>query len=262
MTMKVGLCKLCLKQKELCKESHIIPRFLYKFLTGENNELVYLDKNRAQSKYNSEYEGGILCPDCDSGLIGKLEYYASKFIHGELPNAGKARQERKDGRDLLIRENDPSYDYRRFKLFLLSILWRSSISSRPFFQRLKLSPEVEEDLRQKILKGDPGRPDEYTCFIHLPPLVSTPDGGLGFTTMYMPTMSPVLRELGELRMCEFVIEGVHYHFIITRPSNMNVEPSVDKTVLTVGLSTVEEQMEIIRIILDMMKNHPRKKKRP
>ncbi|MDE1924920.1 MAG: hypothetical protein KGH79_01940 [Patescibacteria group bacterium] len=64
MALSKGKCKLCLQEKELCRESHIIPRFLYKFLTGKNNSMVYLDTQRAQTKYNSEYESGILCVNC------------------------------------------------------------------------------------------------------------------------------------------------------------------------------------------------------
>ena len=50
--MKKGQCKLCLKHKELCKESHILPRFLYKFLMGENNSVVFLNNKKAVVRFN------------------------------------------------------------------------------------------------------------------------------------------------------------------------------------------------------------------
>ena len=256
--MQKGECKLCLEHKELCRESHIIPRFMYKHITGDNNELVFIGAQRATHKFNSEYEGNILCEDCDSGLIGKLDDYFAKFINGEFPSVIQPRFERMDNRDIIVRENDPHYDYNRFKLFLLSLLWRASISSRPMFGQIKLPPEVEEDLRQRLLKHLPGEPDLYPCFIHLPPITTDQAGKTGFHTFYMPTMSPIYMEKGDLRMCEFIIEGVHYYFIISRPSNMNIEPAVSKNKLTLAFSTIEDQNKLIDQIVAYAKSHKRK----
>ncbi len=256
--MQIGQCKLCLKHKELCRESHIIPRFMYKHISGDNNELVFIDAQRAAHKFNSEYEGNILCQDCDSGIIGKLDDYFAKFIHGEFPSVIQPRFERMDDRDIIVRENDPIYDYSRFKLFLLSLLWRTSISSRPIFRQIKLPLEVEEDLRQRTLNKQPGEPDLYACFIHLPPITTDQQGRTGFHTFYMPTMSPIYMEKGDLKMCEFIIEGVHYYYIISRPSNMNVEPAVDKNKLTLAFSTIEDQSKLIDQIVAYAKSHKRK----
>ena len=38
-------------------------------------------------------------------------------------------------------------DYTRFKLFLLSILWRGSITSNPLFVNVKLEKTKEEEIR-------------------------------------------------------------------------------------------------------------------
>lgn len=256
--MQIGQCKLCLKHKELCKESHIIPRFMYKHITGDNNELVIIDAQHARHKFNSEYEGNILCENCDSVIIGKLDDYFAKFIHGEFPNIIQPRFERMDNRDIIVRENDPYYDYNRFKLFLLSLLWRASISSRPLFGQIKLPQEIEADLRTRILNQQPGEPDLYTCFIHLPPITTDQQGRTGFHTFYMPTMSPIYIEKGSLKMCEFIIEGVHYYFIISRPPNMNVEPAVDKDKLTLAFSAIEDQNKLIDQIATYAKSHKRK----
>ena len=256
--MQKGVCKLCLEYKDLCKESHIIPKFLYKLLAGKNNLLVYLDTKRAHFKHNSEYEGGILCEKCDSGIIGKLDDYAAKFLHGEFPNQVPHRYEYIEGQECIVRENDPSYDYARFKLFLLSLLWRGSISSRPFFQQLKLRPEVEEELRVMIKDNTPGEPDEYACFVCLPPLLPTPDGGRGFYLTYMPTMSPISSEIDGLEMTRFVIEGTHYFFITSKPAGMNVAPSLERDKLTIGFSSVEEQAKLQQQIIQTMQKHQRR----
>jgi hypothetical protein len=50
--------------------------------------------------------------------------------------------------------------YIKLKLFLLSVLWRASISTRPFFSCINLGPH-EETLRRMILEGNPGEASDY-----------------------------------------------------------------------------------------------------
>jgi hypothetical protein len=234
--------------------------FLYKFLTEENNKVVFIDAKKSQIKFNGEYEGDILCQNCDNVIIGRLDDYFAKFIHGEFPQVIVPRFEKLDNRDVVVREDDPYYDYSKYKLFLLSLLWRSSISSRPLFGQIKLPAEIEEDLRLRILSNNPGEPEEYPCFLHLPPVLTDEFGRTGFHTAYMPTMSPIYMEKGELKMCEFIIEGVHYYFIVARPANMKVEPAVDRNKLTLAFATKEDQEKVIQQIIEFMKGHSKYKK--
>lgn len=55
-------------------------------------------------------------------------------------------------------------DYRKFKLFLLSILWRAGVSSLQFFERVQLGKH-SEILRRMLLEGNPGAPREYPCIL-------------------------------------------------------------------------------------------------
>lgn len=257
--MEIGKCKLCLQTKELLRESHIIPRFLYKLLTDENNSIVMVDSERARLFYNSEYEANILCKDCDNGVIGKLDDYFAKYLHGEFPEKQQTSFITIEGIEHVVRENDPNYSYAKYKLFLLSLLWRSSISTRKFFDGIKLSLETEEELRKMIINNVPGEPDQYSCFIFLPPLISTPNGGRGFHTFYMPTMSPVTHKNADWEICKFVIEGMTYYFVISRPVTSKVEPSVDKNKLLMRISTVKEQSEMHDLMLKMAMSHKKRK---
>ena len=60
-------------------------------------------------------------------------------------------------------------------------------------------------------------------------------------------------------MCEFIIEGVHYYYIISRPSNMKVEPAVDKNKLTLAFSTIEDQKKLLDQIASYAKGHKQKR---
>ncbi len=253
--MKKGICKLCLQEKELCRKSHIIPRFHYKFLYGPNNKLVYLNSQKAEVRYNSEYEGGILCKECEGGILGRLDDYAAKLIHYDFPTKSVFRFEQIDGKECSVLENCPNYDYARFKLFLLSLLWRASITSRPFFKTIKLNLQTEDDLRKMIINSKPGEPEEYPCFLNLPPLTPGPDGVLGFNTLHMPTMSPKCVKKDGLEICEFVIEGIHYYFLISRPQTWNVVPSVQKDKLTIGFASVETQEELLQEAIQMIRKN-------
>jgi hypothetical protein len=54
--MKIGICKLCLQKKKLCRKSHIIPSFHYKLLYGKNKKLIYVSSEGVKIRHNSEYE--------------------------------------------------------------------------------------------------------------------------------------------------------------------------------------------------------------
>jgi hypothetical protein len=251
--MKKGQCRLCLENKDLCRESHILPKFLYKFLSGENNSILFLNNEKAQLRFNGEYEGDILCQKCDQKVIGGLENYAAKFMQGSSPK--NSYRKIINGVEHLVIENDRQYNYTKHRLFLLSLLWRSSISSRPFFKHIKLSVKNEERLRRMILTNTPEEPDVYPIFLHLPPLTTSPEGVVGFNTLHMPTISPVSVKSGGWNICKFVIQGMSFYFLIERPTGTKVEPSVEKNKLLLKFSTLEEQNELIQMSVDMVKNH-------
>jgi len=120
-----------------------------------NNEYPLKTKPRQ----SGVYEPNILCSTCDNKIFGALETYDSQALYG--------------GIDITIENgaiNSSKYirvkglDYSKFKLFLLSVLWRASISSLPVFQNVNLGKH-EQILRDKLLKGDPGKSEEYPCAI-------------------------------------------------------------------------------------------------
>ncbi|KKP51668.1 MAG: hypothetical protein A2281_11250 [Bacteroidetes bacterium RIFOXYA12_FULL_38_20] len=161
-------CKLCLGEKELIKKSHIIPDFMYKDLFDNRHKIrAFSPLQRLKGEgfvkmpSSGEYEGGLLCADCDGKKIGSYEDYAKKAIYGgplrkSISPICKNFIDPK-GLKFTICEN---IEYRRFKLFILSILWRSSISKREFFKDIDLGKH-EEIIRRMLIEGDPGRIDDY-----------------------------------------------------------------------------------------------------
>ncbi len=183
-----GVCKLCLNNVELLKRSHIIPDFMYSGLFDKSHLLVKInfDYSRHNKLFSGEYESNILCANCDNVVLGLLEDYGRKIIYGGKKNKNDNIKEYKD----FIKESTvlciDGVNYHKFKLFLLSILWRSSISSRPFFKNVNLGP-YEEKIRLMILNDDADDKFTIPCFLsHLSkdvnnniiasPLVSKKDG--------------------------------------------------------------------------------------
>lgn len=151
----MGICSLCTKDKKLIK-AHIIPDFMYNGMKDDQN--VFHSYKDIPNKFHpariqtGEFDKEILCDDCDNGILGgKYERYAkSIFFNGmfnlELYSIFKA----KDQRSFLI---IPGIDYSKMKLFLLSILWRASITKRPFFKEVDLGHKHEKRIRQILYKG-------------------------------------------------------------------------------------------------------------
>jgi len=165
-------CKLCNLEKPLIKTSHIIPDWMYEHLYTQKHKLYkfapadYVAGNRRiQMPSSGEYEGDLLCKRCDNVVIGPYEDYARKaFKGGTLP------VEESPTSNSFVSPGGMEYteirniNYAKFKLFLLSILWRASVSSRDFFKSISLGPHGER-IRQMILNGDPGSIDDYPIVV-------------------------------------------------------------------------------------------------
>lgn len=160
MAMKTGICKLCLQEKPLQNKSHIIPDFMYRegkiYHADHTVQSINLKKTpftsftRVKKQYNAEYEGGILCRNCDGVVIKAYEDYARKLLYGG--NLKPVPEYKYQRGTVTISE----ISYTHMKLFFLSILWRAAISSRPFFKEIQISPDQEEELRKMILSGTAG----------------------------------------------------------------------------------------------------------
>lgn len=111
---------------------------------------------------SGDYEGGILCNDCDNRIIGSFERYGSQLLFG-----GKIRVTQKDYRepDGLEFRHLIGIDYNKFKLFLLSILWRASVSSNDTFVQVSLGEKYEEKIRRILLSETQVAESDFPCVI-------------------------------------------------------------------------------------------------
>ena len=164
-------CRLCHEEKSL-RRSHIIPEFF-----SDNSGLLYptgrsrrlqpftqpIDTRpgrrfvRKQVGYWEKRHGMVeylLCGDCEQRL-SKFEDYAKRFFYGD---SNPIRLTLPLGRDPLF-----VADYKKTKLFQLSVLWRAAEAKGEFFSAVELGEHHRERLRDMLLNEDPGKETDYFC---------------------------------------------------------------------------------------------------
>jgi hypothetical protein len=110
------------------------------------------------------YESNLLCENCDNKVIGQYENYASRAMYGGvLPAEEMPKCTNYKNQENVSFTHCQNLNYTKFKLFLLSILWRASISRNDFFKFISLGPH-EETIRKMILEGEPGLQSDYPIF--------------------------------------------------------------------------------------------------
>ncbi len=156
-------CRLCKSNKEL-KDSHIISEAFYSSLYDTKHRAlpVHLEKNKLELIQKGLRER-LLCACCELKIskwenilkkdlvdIGNLE---SKFLKIKRINKGFIKVEK-------IR-------YKEFKLAVLSILWRMSVSSNDYFKSYSLGPYEEKIrviLESEMVPGEKQYPISVTRY--------------------------------------------------------------------------------------------------
>lgn len=150
------VCALCRTNSDL-QNSHIIPEFFYRLIYDAKPRRFHVVSANPSEREQFVQKGlreSLLCRACEQKL-GRWEHLTkASFVDG------KGLQFAQGAGRVHLR----GLDYKTFKLFLLSLLWRMSVSSLPFFKDVDLGPH-EEPLRQALLSDDPLRPDQYACWM-------------------------------------------------------------------------------------------------
>lgn len=161
---KIGKCNLCLTEGIKYSKSHIIPKFLFKELKGDdgNEKIVEIYPNKEYRKVLSSdnfYDRSILCSECETHL-SKYETYLNMFLSKTIYDE-KNQIEKTDKFSIIHVSN---IDSEKLKLGLLSILWRSHITEQDFFSEVSLGPHSEY-IRNLLITDDFGGEMEYPLFI-------------------------------------------------------------------------------------------------
>jgi len=181
--------------------SHVLPEFFYLLMYDEKHRAIRVtsepsEKQRFIQKGEREY---LLCEDCETHLSG-YERYAAPIIKS-IPSIPPDPS----GQFYPV----PCVDYPQFKLFQISLLWRSSVAEGPVFAKVNLGCH-EEILRRMLLEENPGQPDEYGCM-----MVAIQK------TKYLERMllSPFRDTIDGHTCYRFVTGGLFWYFFFSRDSS-------------------------------------------
>ena len=160
MSKKIhGKCRLCLKHTKLIK-SHIIPESLYKLVYGDEAH-KFITMSTDTSHHIELHQKGLreplMCRKCDGDVIGQYDTYIASWL---FQHAGHAFSQ---PRTILFKD----VDYRLFRLFHLSLLWRFHIAEGQSYDAVDLGSDAET-IREMLLDGDPGADNFYPCMMIIP----------------------------------------------------------------------------------------------
>ncbi len=153
----MATCKLCGSDKVLVR-SHILPNWAYEPLRDSERKTVVLNEDgggRPDIRQTGIFDSTLNCVDCEE-LFAPWDKYGHRFLVLESPHARIIS----DGGRPIAAESG-MVDYLKFKLFLMSVLWRCSRTTRKEFVHCSLGP-FEEPLRRMVHDANPGGVDDFT----------------------------------------------------------------------------------------------------
>jgi len=155
-------CLLCSKDEMLTK-AHIMPdsmnRELRKVLGDDpNSPMLTIEKATGQTKRYpmGTYDKTIICGPCD-GSFSPWEKHATDILFAEHAWADLTL----DGSQRPVCYTLMNAEYKSLKLFVLSMLWKTSVSTQKFCAGVNLPVATVERLRTMLLAGDPGSARDF-----------------------------------------------------------------------------------------------------
>jgi hypothetical protein len=159
-------CRLCGQPKKLVK-SHIIPDNMNRVLRSvlgddANSPMLTIDMRTGKAKRYpiGWYDKGILCSTCD-GSFSPWEAHAHQvlFTKHNYSSVLFGARNRPYCYTLL------GADYAKLKHFILSVVWRASISTNSLFANVKLDTPTNDAFRARLLSAGPGGANDFTVRI-------------------------------------------------------------------------------------------------
>jgi hypothetical protein len=150
-------CKFCGNESVLVK-AHIIPEGFFRRIQ-QGKEILRLVSN-SPGEYTKRapvgvYDKSIVCKKCE-GIWQEWDSYAQKLL-AEEPLNGRAIYHNNEK----IAFRVDNFDYKKLKLFFISMVWRASISSNRFFSSVSLG-KFEDIAKWHIENSDPGSSDDFS----------------------------------------------------------------------------------------------------
>lgn len=237
--MLISTCRLCLQKKKLCK-SHIYPEYMY--ANCYNDKHSFIEFNAGKNSFNKTRRKGtyeyLLCSRCES-ILQKYEDYAKSILYGEVKPYIKQNMKQYINRN---------YEYNKFKLFSLSLLWRASISSHEIFVNASLG-KYEDELRKILLNGREIPVNEFPVYI-IQMLIKNELANSVFMEICQSKV-----KMGGKTIYQLIVDGILFSIGTGSLSvrTFNTEPSVSRHHLRVDVDKLSEVSPFVDVYSKLKK---------
>jgi hypothetical protein len=138
-------CRLYPEETKLVK-AHIFPKWMYEDLKAGSDHLLIVSSvgDRTKKSRIGLYDPNILSDRAEKHL-GQYDSYGATFFRQSLISNHADKN-----LELQVFKN-ADFDYVKLKTFILSVLWRASISTMKELKAVDLGSHFEEKLRQNLL---------------------------------------------------------------------------------------------------------------
>jgi hypothetical protein len=161
----LGTCNLCGKTKKLCK-AHILPQLFYrqvKLKQADKLDILKYNAKYEKTTHSGIYDPNILCAECDNSF-SKYEQYTKQFLY--LTNWNNYQKTDAKKPYYLIPAKDINYLY--LKLFIVSFLWKTSVSSEDGCQHIDLGKKWNDYAKKLLLNPKLDDPENFSfCFLKM-----------------------------------------------------------------------------------------------
>lgn len=142
--------------------AHVIANSFYRPLM-EDDGFAFVASNRSgiypSKRSTGIYDRELVCEECER-LFSPWDLYGKQFLLDRNWDSEEPFPDRGEPLARIVHD----YDYRKLKLFFLSVLWRSAVSTQPFFKRVDLGPHLDS-LHSLLAKQIPGTKDDFAVNI-------------------------------------------------------------------------------------------------
>jgi hypothetical protein len=157
-------------------KAHIIPRSFFRIVRAEAKYSVAIRRGRPEFTQAGIYDWAILCEACEPRFT-PWDTYGFEVLSKNRGGNNEAMLVNGVPWAIKIRH----FNYPLFQRFLLSVLWRASVTLHPFFTKVALGSFHEDRIRCFLRANDVAATDEfYPSILFLPlgapfrPVIVTP----------------------------------------------------------------------------------------
>lgn len=230
-----GVCRGCNQEKSLI-DAHIIPESFFREIDVPEQPSILIEGNKEsyiKRRPKGIYDQNILCLDCEN-KFQLADDYAQLLLLRSL-------DERKmlDGKgDVFFYE---SFNYKLLKRFVISLLWRASISKNIFYSHINLGP-FEKMVKELLWNDSVGTEDEFDFFFSF--LANLPKRSI---------LQPIQSRFGSINVIQFYLgEILLYIKVDKRKFEPNPIFARDGKLLYF-VSTQESQERVLKEALNIVR---------